>query len=70
MVNLSQTGNPAFDTGDFNDVNVGNLRIDYCLPSKTLEIKQSGVFWPKPGQPGADSVTATDHRMVWVDIAK
>ena len=70
MVNLSQSGNPAFDTGDFNDASVGNLRIDYCLPSKTLEIKQSGVFWPKPGQPGADLVTASDHRMVWVDIAK
>lgn len=68
--NLNQSGNPAFDTGDFGDVNVGNLRIDYCLPSKSLEIRQSGVYWPKPDQTGADLVTASDHRMVWVDIAK
>ena len=68
--NLNHKGNPVFDTGDFSDANVGNLRIDYCLPSRKLEIKQSGVFWPKPGEPGADLVTASDHRMIWVDIAK
>ncbi len=68
--NQQHVGNPAFDTGDFNDQNVGNLRIDYCLPSKTLNIKQSGVFWPEPGQPGAELVIASDHRLVWVDILK
>ncbi|MFT7629549.1 MAG: hypothetical protein ACI87E_000547, partial [Mariniblastus sp.] len=56
--------------GDFNDFKVGNLHLDYCLPSKTLTIKASGVFWPRPGEPGADLVLATDHRMVWVDVGK
>lgn len=69
-INLEHKGDPAFDTGDFSDFNVGNLRIDYCLPSKTLQIKQSGVFWPKPSDPGADLVKASDHRLVWVDIIK
>jgi endonuclease/exonuclease/phosphatase family metal-dependent hydrolase len=70
QANVDHVGDPAFDTGDFSDFNVGNLHLDYCLPSKTLKIKNSGVFWPKPDQPGADLVKATDHRMVWVDIAK
>jgi endonuclease/exonuclease/phosphatase family metal-dependent hydrolase len=69
-INKEHTGNPAFDTGDFSDARVGNLRIDYCLPSKTLAIKKSGVFWPEPDSPGASLVAATDHRMVWVDIEK
>ncbi len=68
--NLAHRGDPAFDTGDFNDFKVGNLHIDYCLPSKGLEIRASGVFWPKPEQPGADLVKASDHRLVWIDIEK
>ena len=69
-VNGKHKGNPAFDTADFSDAQSGNLRVDYCLPSKTLVIRKSGVFWPKPDQPGAGLVKATDHRMVWIDIEK
>ena len=68
--NLNHRGDPALDTGDFNDSSVGNLRIDYCLPSATLQLKQSGVFWPLPDQPGAELVEASDHRLVWIDIVK
>lgn len=68
--NLDHKGDPAFDTGDFNDANVGNMHIDYCLPSKNLKLRDSGVFWPKPDQPGGDLVAASDHRLVWVDIEK
>ncbi len=68
--NDSQQGNPSFDTGDFNDLNVGNMRVDYCLPSKSLKTVSSGVFWPKPDQPGGELVGASDHRMVWIDIVK
>ncbi|MFT5301155.1 MAG: hypothetical protein ACI87E_004849 [Mariniblastus sp.] len=68
--NLKHQGPAESDTGDFNDFKVGNLHLDYCLPSKTLTIKASGVFWPRPGEPGADLVLATDHRMVWVDVGK
>lgn len=66
--NRKQTGNPALDTGDFNDSNVGNMRIDYCLPSATLNLVGSGVFWPTPDQTGGDLVEASDHRLVWIDL--
>lgn len=69
-LNDTHKGNPLQDTADFGDHNVGNLRIDYCLPSKTLKIAGSGVYWPAPGDEGADLVKATDHRLVWIDIEK
>jgi endonuclease/exonuclease/phosphatase family metal-dependent hydrolase len=59
-------GDPAHDTSDFGEFQ--NLRIDYALPSNGLEVIKGGIFWPKPGQPGADAVTATDHRSVWIDV--
>ncbi len=68
--NDSQTGDPSEDTADFGDHNVGNLRIDYCLPSRTLKVTGSGVFWPAPGEDGAGLVKATDHRLVWIDVEK
>ena len=67
-VNLNQKGNPELDTSDFGDTNVGNLRLDYCLPSANLNVKSSGVFWPKPAINGANLIDATDHRLVWIDI--
>jgi hypothetical protein len=60
-------GDPAHDTSSFGDYR--NLRIDYALPSRALTIVDSGVFWPAPGEPGSEAITATDHRMVWIDIA-
>lgn len=68
--NKKQKGDPLRDTGDFSDWKVGNLCVDYCFPSKTLTLKDNGVFWPKTDQPGGEWVTASDHRMVWVDIEK
>ena len=70
QANKNQKGNPAFDTGDFSDSSVGNMRVDYCLPSASLKIVDSGVFWPTPDQPGGDLPNASDHRLVWIDIAK
>lgn len=67
--NVQHRGNPAHDTGDFDDGTVGNLRIDYVLPSADLSVQGAGVYWPKPGSAGADLVTASDHRLVWVDIS-
>lgn len=65
--NLVQRGSPAQDTGDFGP-RVGNLRLDYVLPSVGLPVKASGVFWPRPGETGADWIDASDHHMVWIDI--
>ena len=66
--NGDHVGNPANDTADFGDRSVGNLRIDYVLPSKSLEVKSQAIFWPHPDDPQADWVKATDHRMVYVDL--
>lgn len=61
-------GNPARVTANFTEEGHGCLRIDYVLPSKELAVVTGGIFWPKPGDPGADAITATDHRCVWLDI--
>ncbi len=66
--NRLHSGNPVHDTGDFNDQSVGNLRIDYVLPSKTLDVSGSGVFWPKVEDANRSLIEASDHRLVWIDI--
>ncbi len=68
-VNLKQQGNPATDTGKFNPETVGNLRLDYVLPSSNLEVTGCGVFWPASSQTGAGWLDASDHHLVWVDIS-
>lgn len=68
LANLKHKGDPANDTANFNDRSVGNVRIDYVLPSKGLVITNQGIFWPTPDQQGGDLAEASDHRMVWVDI--
>jgi endonuclease/exonuclease/phosphatase family metal-dependent hydrolase len=66
--NESHEGAPRLDTADFSDGRVGNLRVDYVLPSANVEVTDSGVFWPEEGQDGAELLDASDHRLVWVDI--
>lgn len=60
---------PGTDTGSFGE-RTGNLRVDYVLPSRELHVVRSGVFWPAPGETGADWITSSDHRLVWVDLAR
>lgn len=66
--NLTHKADPKFDTSNFSDRSVGNLRVDYVLPSKDLTTTRSGIFWPVSGRPGADLVGCTDHRLVWIDV--
>jgi hypothetical protein len=71
--NRSQVGDPAFDTADWSDDSIGNLRVDYALPSATLTVDGSGVFWPLDGAAGFEWVgrypfPVSDHRMVWVEL--
>jgi hypothetical protein len=72
--NLTQRGDPAFDTADFLDVpGPGNLRADYVLPSKNLRILDGTVFWPLSTDPlfrlvGTFPFPTSDHRLVWVDV--
>jgi hypothetical protein len=66
--NLDHKGDPATDTGDFNDKYAGNMRIDYVLPSVTLKTTACGVFWPEKGEPGHNMTDVSDHHLVWLDI--
>ena len=66
--NTEHKGDPAHDTGDFYDRDIGNVRIDYCLPSKTLELTDCGVFWPAKDEPGFELNKASDHHLVWIDV--
>ncbi len=66
--NEKHTGPAEHDTGDFADKSVGNLRVDYVLPSANQTVLGSGVFWPAAGEVDASLVDASDHRLVWVDL--
>ena len=49
--NLSHRSDPKFDTADFADTAPGNLRADYVLPRKSLQLVGAGVFWPLQSDP-------------------
>ncbi len=68
QINVKHTSDSAADTGDFNDKTVGNLRLDYVLPSKDLNVVGSGVFWPTEEDPNAPLAKASDHHLVWIDV--
>jgi len=65
---IAHRGAAAHATGDFGD-RVGTLRLDYVLPSTGLRLAGSGVYWPESTTPAGALVTASDHRLVWVDVA-
>jgi len=70
--NDTQAGNPANDTVEW-DADIGNMRVDYALPSASLTVTDSGVFWPAPDESDSDMIAegrdgASNHRMVWVDV--
>lgn len=70
--NAQHVGDPRLDTGDFPDpvpAGPGNLRVDYVLPARELRVAGSGVFWPPQHEPTSKLVAASDHRLVWVDLA-
>ncbi len=70
--NRQHKTDPATDTGAFGG-RVGHLRLDYVLPSKTLRVLDSGVFWPRTDDPlfkliGSGEPVSSDHRLVWVEL--
>ena len=68
QVNAAQIGNPALDTVDWGD-EIGNMRVDYVLPSRDLRVEGATVVWPDGGDPFFEAVEeASHHRMVWVDV--
>ncbi|AXC48703.1 endonuclease/exonuclease/phosphatase family protein [Paracoccus suum] len=68
--NARQKGDPALDTADWPDADgPGNLRVDYVLPDKGLKVTGSGVLWPADGPLAETVMTASRHRLVWVNLA-
>jgi hypothetical protein len=70
--NLNHRSDPQFDTADFADTAPGNLRADYVLPRKTMQLVDAGVFWPLAADPlfrlvGTFPFPTSDHRLVWID---
>ena len=66
---LPRKGDIHAHTGDFGPQG-GTLRLDYVLPSRTLQVLDGGVFWPPEGTPTADLAAASDHRLVWLDVVR
>jgi 3-phytase len=71
--NVGHRGKPENDTADFGDDIVGNLRVDYVLPSIDLAVKGGGVFWPASSDPLSrlvrmSPVASSDHRLVYLDV--
>jgi hypothetical protein len=80
--NLTHDGDPHFDTADFADTAPGNLRADYVLPRRGLQVTGAGVFWPIQADPlsrlsgvydpqwsAVNGFPTSDHRLVWLDLA-
>jgi hypothetical protein len=89
-LNLTHESDPLYDTADFCDTPAfppcsgpGNLRADYVLPRKTMQIVGAGVFWPTTDPNDGDPyefpyltdltglgfpVPTSDHRAVWGDV--
>ncbi|HTE60034.1 MAG TPA: endonuclease/exonuclease/phosphatase family protein [Solirubrobacteraceae bacterium] len=79
--NATHRSDPKFDTADFTDGAPGNLRADYVLPRRGMEIEDSAVFWPVQADPlfrltgvydpiwtPVNGFPTSDHRLVWADI--
>jgi len=65
---LQRRGAPGHVTGDFGP-KAGAMRLDYVLPSTGFQVRGSGVFWPASGEADAAIAGASDHHLVWVDLA-
>ncbi len=58
-----KTASNRFDTATFR------LRADYVLPSKEgFHLLDGAVYWPTGNQEGANLVTVSDHRPVYLDL--
>ena len=48
---------------------VGEMRVDYVLPSAGWQILASGIYWPSENIPGRKQAEAASrHRLGWVDL--
>ncbi|WP_170386681.1 endonuclease/exonuclease/phosphatase family protein [Ruegeria atlantica] len=64
---------PADSTGALTTVDwkaVGEMRVDYVLPSVGLQVTGAGIIWPEEGTSLHEAASqASRHRLVWVDVA-
>jgi len=64
----AQRGNP-YATAEFG----GGATVDWVLPSPDLSLRSSSVVWPSSNANkrglSDDAAEASDHRLVWADIA-
>ncbi|SMO79088.1 endonuclease/exonuclease/phosphatase family protein [Ruegeria faecimaris] len=67
-----QDAKPATPSGALATVEwkaVGEMRVDYVLPSADLRVVDAGIFWPDTGADlRAIAEQASRHRLVWVDL--
>ncbi|MCB1340188.1 MAG: endonuclease/exonuclease/phosphatase family protein [Pseudooceanicola sp.] len=67
LLDTVPAGAKGTDTVDWGEI--GQYRVDYVLPSRGLRVVGAGVHWPEPGTPEHEAaITASRHRMVWVDL--
>lgn len=59
-------GGGGMATADWEEPTPGDLRVDYILPAANLRVTDSAVMW---GTEDGPETEASDHRLVWVDIA-
>jgi endonuclease/exonuclease/phosphatase family metal-dependent hydrolase len=66
---LPRSGDTHWHTGDFGP-KAGTLRLDYVLPSRGLAVIDGGIFWPVSPQQHVPWADASDHHLVWLDLAR
>lgn len=66
---LARHGDPRTHTGDFGP-KAGTMRLDYVLPSRGLEVRAGGIFWPVSPQDLVPLADASDHHLVWLELAR
>ncbi len=69
-----QDPEPADPTGNTATVSwkaVGEMRVDYVLPSTHLRVVDAGIHWPDTDTGlRKEAQAASRHRLVWVDLAQ
>jgi endonuclease/exonuclease/phosphatase family metal-dependent hydrolase len=65
---LARRGDTHHHTGDFGP-RAGTLRLDYVLPSRGFALRGGGVFWPVSPPEHVAWAEASDHHLVWIDLA-
>lgn len=64
---LNASGSTA--TVDWPDPVPGDMRVDYVLPSASLQVTGAGVLWPKgKGALEVKGTRPSRHHLVWVDV--